>query len=256
MKSKLILTVSILLAFGFILVACDNGNLTDNYDPTRPIVCFGDSQTAGFINGPNWETSPGLQDGKDEPEKSYPAHLQKKVTVRVINAGLSRDTASTAKSRIDSHVLSENPQIVIIALGGNDVKNNVPTLVANPESALSLAGQILGKLQTDLQTIIDSLKNENRKLYLAKFYTKEMIIDLANREGLDQKWQDPLYTSLDGMYTRLAASNNIELIDALDGVYNEHMSDPIHPDEEGYEIMAENYFNAMSPYLAAHNLIK
>jgi lysophospholipase L1-like esterase len=69
--------------------------------------------------------------------------------------------------------------------------------------------------------------------------------------------QTELITQLDNMYNTLASSNNIALIDDIwSGVWGVHMSDTIHPDAQGYEIMANNYFNALKPYLEANSLVK
>ena len=41
----------------------------------------------------------------------------------VINAGIPGDTTATALSRLDRDVLGRSPRIVLITLGGNDLKN-------------------------------------------------------------------------------------------------------------------------------------
>jgi lysophospholipase L1-like esterase len=239
MYSKLFLTLSVLLVSWFVLFSCDNENSTDNYD-SRPIVCFGDSQTAGQIGN------------TVEPKKSYPVHLQNKVKVSVINSGKSGDRASNAISRINSDVLSKDPHIVIIGLGGNDL---VAELFEN--STLENMNSALANIQDDLQAIIDSLKNENWKLYLIKFYTREMIFYLGTQFiSNNQELLTTFFNLLDGMYNNLATSNNIGLIDALTSVYDGHMSDLVHPDAEGYVIMADNIFNEIKPYLQANNLLK
>jgi lysophospholipase L1-like esterase len=61
----------------------------------------------------------------------------------------------------------------------------------------------------------------------------------------------------DEMFDTLAMSDDVELIDDIwKGVWGIHMSDSVHPNARGYEIMADNYYNAMKPYLQTNNLLK
>lgn len=82
------------------------------------IVALGDSLTAGY----------GLR-----PEQNFPAQLEAHLKtlgkdVTLINGGISGDTTAGGKSRLD-WVLEQQPQIVIVALGGNDMLRGVePTL--------------------------------------------------------------------------------------------------------------------------------
>ncbi len=74
----------------------------------RSIVCFGDSLTYGT----------GASLGMD-----YPSQLSRLIGKPVINAGIPGDTTATALSRLDRDVLGRSPRIVLITLGGNDLKN-------------------------------------------------------------------------------------------------------------------------------------
>jgi len=69
------------------------------------IVCFGDSPTEGV----------GAQ-----PADAYPTVLSRLLGVRVLNAGRRGDTTAQALERIHGAVLSKNPRLVILLLGGND----------------------------------------------------------------------------------------------------------------------------------------
>src|SRR5687768_13408228 len=75
------------------------------------IIAFGDSLTAGY----------GAQEGE-----AYPARLAARLSVPVVNAGVSGDTTESALDRIQNDVLSANPRIVIIGLGGNDFLRGMP----------------------------------------------------------------------------------------------------------------------------------
>ncbi len=77
--------------------------------PVR-ILAFGDSLTAGY--------------GLDNPADAFPAQLEKALrgkghNVVVLQAGLSGDTTSGGRSRLEWS-LGEKPDAVIVELGGND----------------------------------------------------------------------------------------------------------------------------------------
>ena len=74
------------------------------------IVCFGDSLTSGY----------GASSGMD-----YPSHLARMIHESVINVGIPGDTTAWALRRPERDVLSKNPDIVLITLGGNDFKNGL-----------------------------------------------------------------------------------------------------------------------------------
>ncbi len=90
------------------------------------IICFGDSITSG--------EGVGIKD-------SYPSILSKLLKRKVINAGRPGDTTQTALKRLDSDVLSKDPYLVIIELGGNDFLQKVPL-----EKTLSNIEKIVKKI--------------------------------------------------------------------------------------------------------------
>jgi len=181
------------------------------------IVCLGDSITAGYG---------ATIVGKDDKSKSWPAFLQNKVNIPVINAGKSAgETSAQGLARVKKDVLSKNPRIVIIQFGGNDQFQRIhPTT-----------------FQNNLQKIIDMVNDGKRKIYLANPFP---FVDEWNASYIN-------------MFQTLASSNNIELImNSWDSVYGIHMSDKVHPNAKGYELMAEHIFNALKPYLEANNLLR
>jgi acyl-CoA thioesterase-1 len=180
------------------------------------IVCLGDSLTAG--------TSITVA-GKDDKSKAWPALLQNKVNIPVINAGVSGDTTAKALARVKRDVLSKNPRIVIIYLCANDLFQKVP----------------MRTVEKNFQKIFDLLNDGNRKIYLVKFLTGISYDETVN------------------MYNTLASSNNIEMIDGdtidWDGYWSSDTLDT-HPGAKGNEIFAEGIFKALKPYLEANNLLK
>ena len=97
----------------FLLAAC-GGN-----EPVvlsgENIICFGDSLTYGTGAARN---------------KSYPAQLSEIIGQPVINAGIPGNTTADGLERLETDVLERSPRIVLITLGGNDMKNGVDKTTA------------------------------------------------------------------------------------------------------------------------------
>ncbi|MDF1526930.1 MAG: GDSL-type esterase/lipase family protein [bacterium] len=79
----------------------------------RTVVAFGDSIVEGYQQPEGW---PEIL-GRDLAGR-YPG-------VRVINAGVSGDTAGDGLRRIQKDVLDHQPDLVLVAFGLNDMKNGV-----------------------------------------------------------------------------------------------------------------------------------
>lgn len=71
-------------------------------DPSRPIVCLGNSLTTGLSG-----------------EEAYPVYLQQMTSLKVINTGQSGISVHHALGQLPD-VLIANPQVVVIELGGHD----------------------------------------------------------------------------------------------------------------------------------------
>jgi hypothetical protein len=98
-------------AFVFLRPGGDETWPIRNAVPGRgPIVCFGDSLTSGH---------------GAEPARSYPAVLGSLVGREVVNRGRNGDTAAASLARVDD-VLSLEPAVVVLTLGGNDMLQRVP----------------------------------------------------------------------------------------------------------------------------------
>lgn len=167
------------------------------------IICFGDSLTYGTGAAQN---------------KSYPAQLSAMIDQPVINAGIPGNTTADGLERLETDVLEKSPRIVLITLGGNDLKNGVHKDVAF----------------MNLKTIIEAIQAEGGLVVLGG--VKFIILDKGYGE----------------MYKKLAKETDIILMpNILGGLIgkDKYMSDPIHPNGAGYEIMAQKFYKAIEPYL-------
>src|SRR5215470_11984607 len=94
----------------FLLAAC--GGPPPNLDsPGHTIVCLGDSITAGVGAA---------------PQESYPSRLAERLGRPVVNAGVSGDTAAQGLARVSEVLDQDDPWLVIVELGGNDLLRQVP----------------------------------------------------------------------------------------------------------------------------------
>ena len=199
-----LLFVLIFLFFGYFLFFSPPGSkdvepLSDN----DVIVCFGDSLTYGT------GASPGMD---------YPSRLAEMLGKEVINAGIPGDTTASALDRLEKDVLSESPALVLITLGGNDLKNGTP------------ANDALG----NLIEIVETMRENNARVIVG---------------GLKFPMRDRGYGKA---YAELAERTGVVLIPhILEGIMGNRalMSDPIHPNDKGYALMAERFYEAVQDIL-------
>jgi len=180
----------------------------------RPVlVCFGDSITAGY----------GLQ-----PDQSYPAALQRKLTgsgyhYEVNNQGTSGATTKDAVANVRI-VLQLHPDVVIVEFGGND----------------GLRGLPLDVTRRNLDTVLTTFENARIKILLAG-------ITLPPNYGSDY------IQAFEAMFRDLAARHHTAFVPMiykdLVHVPNSIQADGIHPTARGSEIIANTLFPALKPLL-------
>lgn len=201
MLSKLILAAAII----FILTSTlfffsKHKNIVND---TRPIVFFGDSLTAGQ----------GAGAGED-----FPSLIGKALNVPILNVGVSGNTTRDALLRISEDVLSQNPSIVVIELGGNDLLDRVNVEVT--------------KKNFDL--ILSKIKPTGAKIVIlgVKFFLFQ--------QKYETDWQS------------LAKKYNATYVpDIFEGVITDQSLkfDDIHPNAKGYQKIAEKLIPIIAPLI-------
>jgi len=181
----------------------------------KTIVFFGNSLTAGY----------GLS-----PEQAFPALIQKKIDslglpYQVVNAGVSGETSSGGKTRID-WILQQPIDIFVLELGANDGLRGIP----------------LSETKKNLQEIIDKIK--------AKYpHTKLVFAGMQIPPSMGQAYT----TEFKNIFTELSEKNAMTLIPfLLEGVGGEpelNQQDGIHPNEEGSLIVARNVWRVLEKLL-------
>jgi acyl-CoA thioesterase-1 len=163
------------------------------------VVVLGDSLSAGY----------GLS-----AQAAFPARLQaalagQGVDVEIVNAGVSGDTASGGRDRLDWSV-PEGTGAVILELGANDALRGIAPEVT----------------RAALDDILTRLKARNIPVLLAGMYA-------GRNFGADYT------TAFDRIYPELAAAHGVPLYPFfLDGVAGEaalNQRDGIHPTAEGVD---------------------
>ncbi len=174
---------------------------------TIRILALGDSLTEGY-NIP--------------AQASYPAVLQRKLHakgrthVEVINAGISGATTASGAGRLRWYLkANQKPQIVILALGAND----------------GLRGLPLEKSRKNLEETISLAQNAGLKVILAG-----MKIPPNYGEDYTKKFTE-LFVELAEKYRAILVPF---LLDKVAAEPKLNLPDGIHPNEQGYEIVADN----------------
>ncbi|QTA80466.1 Acylhydrolase family protein [Desulfonema limicola] len=157
--------------------------------------------------------------GTGAPEgMDYPSRLSEKLSTPVINAGIPGDTTATALNRLEQDVLSRSPKIVFITLGGNDLKNGISKKTAF----------------ANLKIIVEKIQAEGALVVIG---------------GISIPFWGKGFGEA---YDILAKETGAVLIpNIFDGIINNPklMSDSIHPNAQGYEIMAEMFYKAVKPFI-------
>ncbi|MEM7413153.1 MAG: arylesterase [Myxococcota bacterium] len=182
--------------------------------PELRIVCLGDSLTEGY----------GLA-----PELAYPYLLEAALReqghpARVVNAGISGSTSASAVGRLRWQLRSE-PDIVILALGGNDGLRGVDVTATRKHLSEAI------RLATDrgVRVLLAGMK-------MPPNYGPEYTRDF------------------EALFPDLAEKHSVPLIPfLLEGVAADpklNLPDGIHPNARGTEIMTQNVLSALLPMLA------
>jgi len=181
----------------------------------KTILCYGNSLTAGY----------GL-----DPEFSYPSILDSLIResgkkYQVINAGLSGETSAGGLGRIN-WVLKNHVDIFVLELGAND----------------GLRGLPLYQTKQNLQAILKKVKNKYPDATL-------VIAGMMVPPNMGPEYSSDFVK----LFPDIATENNALLIPFLledvAGIPELNLSDGIHPNRQGQEIVAKNVFEILQPIL-------
>lgn len=177
------------------------------------LVVLGDSLSAGYQ----------LPPGKGFPDRLQAALDERGISVSVVGAGVSGDTTSGGLSRLDWSV-PENTDGVLIELGANDALRGLP-----PETT-----------RKNLETMIEKLQARG---------TKVMLAGMMAPPNMGADYGD----AFNAIYPDLAETYGVTLYPFfLDGVAAQpklNLSDGIHPNEEGIEVIVKNILPTVEKFV-------
>jgi lysophospholipase L1-like esterase len=177
-----------------------------------------DSRGANIIAfGDSLTAGYGANRGED-----YPSRLSALIGEPVLNAGVGGDTTAAALARVDGDVLAREPRIVIVELGGNDLFHGIP----------------IATTEANLREIVRKIQSGGAMVVLLGFRFPSLTADYEE------------------MYGRVAKDEGCLLVPRiLRGILTEPslMSDAIHPNARGYQLMAERVASPCKKLIAKAN---
>jgi len=192
---------------GLLAAGCGGPDVPNLDSRGHTIVCLGDSITSGV---------------GAEPGPAYPSLLQSRLGTEVVNEGVSGDTAEEGLARVDE-VLTADPWLVVVELGGNDILNRIP-----PERTEAALRQIVQRLLAAKVAVL----------------LVELDIPFAGR-----------YAEI---YERLGDDFDVPVLDDILGdilTDARLKADPIHPNAQGHEVLAAALAEEIEPMIAARRKI-
>lgn len=175
----------------------------------QTILFLGDSLTEGY---------------RLSKEESYPSLVEEKLKlkhpkVKVINGGVSGATTASGLKRLDWY-LKAKPDIMVLALGAND----------------GLRGLKLEQTSKNLSQVIEKAQERGMKVILAGM-------------KMPTNYGEPYRTNFEKIFTDLARKYKLRLIPfLLEGVGGNpklNLPDGIHPNAQGYEVVAKNVLTVL-----------
>jgi acyl-CoA thioesterase-1 len=180
------------------------------------VLFFGDSLTEGY----------GLAGGKSQAYPALVADLAREegLPVRVVNAGVSGNTSADGRARIEWTLARSDPDVFVLALGGNDGLRGLP-----PEA-----------MRENLRAILATVRRTNPDARLL----------VAGMEALPNLGSD-YTTRYRDVFPTLAQEFDATLLpfllDGVAGVRSLNQFDGLHPTPAGQEIIAETVWEVLEP---------
>lgn len=188
------------------------------------LITYRAVRTPDYLNLPPSAAGPWIAFGDSLTEgfgasegHAYPVLLGSKLGVQILNHGVSGETTGDALARLEN-VAALRPQVVLLCLGGND----------------TLRGMSQSQAEANLRTMID------------RFHQGGSFVVLIGIRSAALRDHNA------AMFERLAKDKKVLLIpNMLDGVVFSPslMSDTIHPNDAGYEYIAERLAGILQPLL-------
>lgn len=203
-------SAAFMLAMVITITGCSN-EPTQQYLPAESkVIAIGDSLTYGY---------------GASPDTAYPTVLAELTQWHIINAGVNGDTSAEVLARVDQ-IISQNPDLVLMGVGGNDVLQRV-----QPESTKMNIQLTIGKFKSaDIPIILIAQPHFSASALLGRASDNPIYKDIAKSEEI------PLYAN---GWSKVLSDDTLK-------------SDQIHANAAGYRFFAEGLYD----YLKAEAWVK
>lgn len=154
--------------------------------------------------------------GASSPDKNFVSVLSQKIGQPIVNLGVSGDTTEAGLTRV-SQIDQYRPKVVLLLLSGNDRLRQIP----------------------EEQTL------ENLEKIITYMQDRGAVVIVLGVKG------NVLSNSFGKKVEKLAHDSGAAFVsDVLDGLFGntKYMSDPIHPNDLGYEKVAEKVYPVLVKY--------
>lgn len=206
-----------------------NLNQITNYPPPNgPIIAIGDSITAGV----------GATNGND-----YVSELEAELNVNIINEGVPGDTTEDVLDRLNRDVINRDPSVVIVLVGGNDELRRIYESLRLTAAEEDLEDELDDYVTNELGLNWEDIPLISREETYANI--RSIITDVQSTGavtilvGFDNTFYND---SIEANYRDIAEdTGSLYVEDIYDDIFGRpsRMSDLIHPNDIGYEIIAD-----------------
>lgn len=169
-------------------------------------------------NGPVIMFGDSLVEGVGATEgKTLPEQLGRLLGINIVNYGVSGDTTRDGLARLDE-AMAVSPKVAIVLLGGNDFLKKIPR----------------GETFQNLEKIIVAFQGQGA-----------ITVVVGVRSGVIGGGADEDYEAL------AKRTGSVYVSDVLAGIFahSDLMSDAIHPNNRGYQQIAERLAPLLSKYV-------
>lgn len=177
-----------------------------------------------YVNYPPSATGPWVAFGDSLTEgfgategHDYPAVLSQKLDIKIVNLGRAGETTADGLKRVEQ-AAALRPRVVLLCMGGNDVLQKIPR----------------EEMFNNLSALIDRFHKEGSFV---------VLIGLRSATLLDKNHK---------FFKAFAREKQVFYVrDILDGIFPKpvYMSDAVHPNDEGYRLVAERLERELAPVL-------
>lgn len=192
---------SLALAVTVVIAGCSD-EPTQQYLPIdSKVVALGDSLTYGY---------------GASPESTYPAVLASLTGWHVVNAGVNGNTSAEVLARTDQ-VISQDPDLVLLGVGGNDVLRRVQS----GTTTTNITETISQLKAANIPVVLIAQPHFSASALFGRASDNPIYEDIASSEDV------PLYTS---GWSKVLSDDTLK-------------SDQIHANDAGYRNFAEGLYD-------------